>query len=246
MPIVGIDMGHGGRDPGAVGSTGLHESDVNLIVGKLLDVHFQRHGVKTIFTRSTDEYIGFTKRIEILNNSKCDLVISIHCNASENRKANYVSTFIYETAGEAQKLAQSIQENVTLMIGWPDGGVRAKNLFITRQTKAPAVLIEMGFISNLSQEQQLRTAAIHENFAIGIAMGILKYLNIPYKLKPASSCLIIKREPKICIGDQVIDCNPCVTDGVMVANVRPLVESLGFGIKWDDANKIATINKGDK
>jgi N-acetylmuramoyl-L-alanine amidase len=94
---VVIDPGHGGKDPGAIGRTGLREKDVNLDIAYRLAKLLRDDGVAVVMTRSTDTFISLERRVDIANNSGADLFISVHSNASRTRSLNgfeayYVST----------------------------------------------------------------------------------------------------------------------------------------------------------
>jgi len=178
---IGIDPGHGGRDPGAVGPTGLREKDVNLAVALLVKQALERHEIEVVMTRETDIYVSLAERCRILNGARVDYTVSIHCNASDNAKANYLSTFIVAKGGQAEGLAQKIQKNILGGTEWPDGGVRVANLHMVRETKMPAVLVEMGFISNPKQEAELGTKIIQQTLASGIVFGILQQLGVTFR-----------------------------------------------------------------
>jgi N-acetylmuramoyl-L-alanine amidase len=137
-------------------------------------------------TRIADEYVGLLTRTACINNMKCDLSVSIHCNASENRAADYIATYIQASGGEAEKLAQKVQARLVAATGWPDGGVKVANLAMTRDTNMPAILAECGFISNPGQEQRLADPAVQGRIAAAIAGGIMDYLGIEGEAVPVA------------------------------------------------------------
>ncbi|MEN6391073.1 MAG: N-acetylmuramoyl-L-alanine amidase [Syntrophomonas sp.] len=175
---IGIDPGHGGRDPGAIGPTGLYEKDVTLAISMELNRLLQAAGLETFVVRSDDRTMELVTRTALINNMKCDLAISAHCNSTGSQQANYISTFIQAQGGEAERLAQKVQNELVQATGWPDGGVRVKNLHMTRETRMPAILCECGFISNPGQEEQLRQPEVQKKIAQAIADGVLDYLGI--------------------------------------------------------------------
>ncbi|GAW91867.1 N-acetylmuramoyl-L-alanine amidase [Calderihabitans maritimus] len=182
---IGIDPGHGGKDLGTVGKQfGLQEKEVNLSVALELDRLLRNHAVETLLTRNTDVYVGLAERVKLLNEAKVDLVISLHVNSASNSEANYLSTHILARGGQAEKLAQQVQANLVKVTGWPDGGVRVNNFYILRETAAPAILVEMGFMSNPLQEQLLREDGIRKKLATGIAIGTLNYLGKDFQPPP--------------------------------------------------------------
>lgn len=185
---IGIDPGHGGFDPGAIGPTGLYEKDVTLGISLEL-AKILREKVDVMLTRETDVAISGTRnatrelqaKTNRLNTAGCDLAVSIHINSSLNREACYISTFIQGVGGEAERLAKEVQSQLVQVTGWPDGDVREKNLHMTRETKMPAILVECGFISSPAQEAQLRQPETQKKLARAIAAGILDYLGLEGK-----------------------------------------------------------------
>lgn len=109
LRTVVIDAGHGGENLGALGTTGVYEKDINLIIAnklkRLLEI---RTNIRVVLTREDDTDVPFEERIGIANKEKADLFISIHCNASFNVRANGIETFILSDAAlqeESEKLA---------------------------------------------------------------------------------------------------------------------------------------------
>ncbi len=180
--LIGIDPGHGGRDPGAVGPTSLYEKDVTLAVSLELDRLLKQAEIETFLTRQDDRHLELITRTALINNMKCDLAISIHCNSVANRSADYFAVFVINLGGEAEKLAHRVISKVTTATGWhwgaDDDGIREKNLHMVRETKMPAILVECGFISNPEQEKQLRDPKFQRKLARAIADGVLDYLGL--------------------------------------------------------------------
>ncbi|QGU00837.1 N-acetylmuramoyl-L-alanine amidase [Candidatus Syntrophocurvum alkaliphilum] len=189
MIKVGIDPGHGGSDSGAVGVRGYREKDIVLSIAKEVESHLKQNSIKTVMTRTEDKYVSLNERTRILNDSKVDICLSIHANASTNRDADYISTFIYTARGEAESLAYLIQKEMVNELGWQDGGVRIKNLHILRETNMPAILLECGFITNLKQERKLIQQDTKKNLAKAMVAGILSHYNLAQNTKPQNSDL---------------------------------------------------------
>ncbi len=180
--LIGIDPGHGGRDPGAVGPTGLYEKDVTLAVSLELNRLLKQAGIETLLTRQDDRYLELITRTSLINNMKCDLAISIHCNSVANPSADYFAVFVIKLGGEAEKVALKVIDKVTAATDWhwgaDDDGIREKNLHMVRETNMPAILVECGFISNPEQEKQLRQPGFQKQLARAIADGVLDYLGM--------------------------------------------------------------------
>ena len=230
---IGIDPGHGGSDPGAVGPSGLREADANLDVSLKIAQILEMHGLEVVSTRAEDKYVSLFERVRILNRAKCDYVVSIHCNAAASSEANYVSTYIQGKGGEAEPLAEAVQERMVEATGWPDGGVKISNLHMTRETTMPAALVEMGFISNSKQEAELKTESMLESLAEAIAKGLLDYLGIEFTPDLPLPLAAIKVGGRLIGGVNI--------DGRVYAPVRALAEALGREVDWDDATKTVVI-----
>lgn len=179
---IGIDPGHGGQDPGAIGPSGLHEADVNLGISLALEELLVRNGCTVVMTRHRDETLELTLRDDIFNKAGTDYDISVHCNSSSNQNPNYIATFVQATGGQAERLAIKVQAQLAAATGWQDGGVRTQNLHMTRETIAPAILVECGFISNPQHEQQLADTTFQQTLAKAITEGFLEF----FKEEPAA------------------------------------------------------------
>ena len=116
--IVVIDPGHGGKDPGAIGVNGTFEKDINLLFAKIIRSVLSSSKIKVKLTRTDDRYLYLKERINFAEKLKADLFISIHADASKNRKASGFSIFSLSDRAsdkEAKKLAQ--RENKSDFIG---------------------------------------------------------------------------------------------------------------------------------
>ena len=171
-----IDPGHGGVDPGAIGPTGLKEKDVNLAVGlKLAELLKPIAEVK--LTRTKDIAVSLKDRAQIANSFKCDYFISVHTNSFTDRKVGGVETWAYAPGGKGEKLARAVQPELVKATGFANRGVKFNTAFaVLRNTAAPAILTESGFISNPAEEKLLKTAAFREKIAKAIAQGVAKQL----------------------------------------------------------------------
>jgi len=188
-----IDAGHGGTQPGAVGYFGTKEKDITLQVALQLRDVLKNAGVDVVMTRESDKDVRTAKqpnelqaRCDVANNSKADVFISIHCNASNDSSAHGTETWYYPKDAKSKTLAQFIQTELVKQIGLKDRGVKQGNYYVTRYTKMPAVLVELAFISNPEEEVLLRNKAFQRKCAVGIANGILLFFGMP-KVKEESA-----------------------------------------------------------
>jgi len=176
MVKICIDPGHGGADPGAIGPTGLKEKDVNLAVGlKLAEILKPIAEVK--LTRTKDIAVSLKDRAAIANSFGCDYFISVHTNSFTDRKVGGVETWAYAPGGNGEKLAKAVQAELVKATGFANRGVKFNTSFaVLRDTKAPAILTETGFISNPDEEKLLKTDAFRDKIAKAIAQGVAKQL----------------------------------------------------------------------
>ena len=190
--LIGIDPGHGGTDPGAVNDQlNLQEKNLTLGIATRFQQLLEFNSVSTIMTRKKDEYVRLQRRAEILNNAKVNYVISIHVNSSTSPEPNYLSSHVVAKGGQAEQLAEKIQEHIIQSTGWVDGGVRVNNFFMVRETVAPAVLVELGFISNLDIAKQLAEDDTQRTLAEALAKGAMDHIGQEFN-KPDNSFIDIK------------------------------------------------------
>ena len=176
MSNVFIDAGHGGKDSGAVGN-GLQEKDLNLTIALEVGRLLKAKNVNVTYARQSDVFLELSERANKANNIKADIFVSIHVNAAGNATANGVETFHYPTSSTGKKLASDIQGAlVDSKVFKANRGVKSANFAVLRLTKMPAALVELGFITNVSDAQLLKTKK--NEMAQGVVNGILKYLNM--------------------------------------------------------------------
>lgn len=206
---VVLDAGHGGKDAGNLGTKRYKKTekdislDVTLLVGKYIEENYP--DVKLVYTRKSDIFPTLNDRVEIANNAKADLFISIHCNAAENKTASGTETFVmglhkteeslksamrenasiylekdYEKnyqgfdpkdpdtyiilsmrenayLDQSISLAKGVQDQFRTRVGRKDRGVKQAGHFVTSFTNMPAVLVELGFLSNSEEEDYLHS-----------------------------------------------------------------------------------------
>ncbi|MBI5419730.1 MAG: N-acetylmuramoyl-L-alanine amidase [Deltaproteobacteria bacterium] len=110
---VMLDPGHGGKDPGAIGPTGLKEKDVVLAIGKMVRERLERHEEFDVkMTRDSDIFIPLEERTAMANEARADIFVSLHINASPNRRAEGISTYVLSRgASDRQALELAAREN---------------------------------------------------------------------------------------------------------------------------------------
>lgn len=175
-PLVVIDAGHGGTDPGAISVTKKKEKDLNLSIVKKVEALLKKETqLDYVLTRSTDVYVTLQDRAKLANNLNADVFVSIHAN-SGSATASGVET--YYTRQESVPFANVMHKYLVKSSGLSDRKVRAKSLHVTRETTMPAVLLEVGYLSNKSDEALLYTEKFQNSVAQGVVDGIKEYLGL--------------------------------------------------------------------
>jgi len=181
-----IDQGHNpeGVNAGAEGF-GYREQDINYAVGTRLAQLLREDGrfeVRTSRNSPTDTLgtsnaTSLAARVNAANDWGADYFISIHANASTNPAANGTEVYVYREGSVAAALAQEVLEGIVNRMGTKDNGVRVNpSLYVLRRTRMPAILVELGYITNAEDVQKMTEDPW--GFAQGIYTGILNYLDL--------------------------------------------------------------------
>ena len=177
--LVVIDPGHGGKDPGAIGIGGMRETDVVLEVSKIVEKLLSESGVNVKLTRKNEVDLGLPQRVSFANSLDSDIFVSIHANASrgKRRDINGLETFYFK-GWRGRLLAKRIQKQVLRVSpGSPDRGVKQGRYYVIKNTRMPAVLVEIGFLTGRLDARRLDKASHRKRIAYAIAKGILEYLS---------------------------------------------------------------------
>lgn len=179
---VCLDPGHGGSDPGAIGPTGLKEKDVVLDVVLRVAGHLRRHGVEVVLTRDRDKDVDLAERCRISDEFGADVFLSVHCNSSTTPTG--CGTESWYVSSNGLFVARKVQEALVKEIGLDDRGCKSMGFYVLKNTKAPAALVELAFISNSGEERLLASPEFREKCAVGVAKGVLAYLGVAWKELP--------------------------------------------------------------
>lgn len=172
-----IDPGHGGRDVGAIGINGSYEKDYTYLTAQVLEKELTFLGADVFLTRKEDEFVPLESRTALANALDTDAFISIHYNSfPEVPSVAGIETFYYHDQYET--LANFVQEEIIKETDEVDRGVAYKDLFVTRQTFKPGILLELGFISNPESEELLKQTEYQKKIATGIVNGLQKYFSM--------------------------------------------------------------------
>ncbi|MCL2056305.1 MAG: N-acetylmuramoyl-L-alanine amidase [Oscillospiraceae bacterium] len=169
--VIVIDAGHGGTDPGAV-YEGRMEKDDNLRMALAIRERLLACGQQVIMTRYTDVFIPLAQRSEISNQNGADIFVSVHRNSSNSPGANGVETYIQNGADALRiRNAQIVHGEIISAGVQSNGGVRQGNYAVLRETYAPAMMLELGYITN-ERDNELFDQSFSE-YADAAARGIL-------------------------------------------------------------------------
>ncbi|MCJ8014307.1 N-acetylmuramoyl-L-alanine amidase family protein [Paenibacillus sp. KQZ6P-2] len=175
--VVVIDAGHGNQDPGTIGYSKTKEKDFNLGVAlKVGELLANEPNIDCVLTRSDDTFLELKDRARIANDLNADVFISIHANSANSTAASGSETYYQRDASKA--LANVMHNYLVKATGLSDRGVRYGNYHVIRETKMPAVLLEVGYLSNPKDEAALFSESLQNSVAQGIVNGIKEYLGI--------------------------------------------------------------------
>ena len=196
--MVVIDAGHGmktaGKEtPAYPNGTKIKEAEQNYPIMFLVKEKLEKHGITVVVTNDDPNFdMSLNARVLKEKSVNAKLFVSFHKNATAEYNWNNVrgtETLVYKLGGEAEKAARIIQAEIIKGTGDKDRGVKAMNdkVYVLKYTKAPAVLLELGFMTNKEDADDMRNKQAQECYATAVTNGILKYLNItPLKVVEAN------------------------------------------------------------
>ncbi|MGH2403001.1 MAG: N-acetylmuramoyl-L-alanine amidase [bacterium] len=172
--VVAIDAGHGGRDMGATGPTGLQEKDLVLDIAQRVRELLVKAGIRVVMTRETDVYVDLAERPRAGRAQGATVFVSIHGNASTRPATTGSET--YYLMPQSLALGQMIQDELAKVAVIASRGVKTANFLVLRENDVPAVLVEVGYLSNPEEETRLRTEALRQRLAEAIMRGVQRFL----------------------------------------------------------------------
>ena len=189
-PVVVLDSGHGGMDPGKIGIDGSLEKDINLQIAERLKMYLEASDVDVIMTREDDRGLyeesddskkmaDMKNRCKKIEEANPDLVVSIHQNSYHQEPVSGGQVFYYKTSERGKRLAEILQRRFDFVLGEkntrqakPNG-----NYYLLLHVKQPIVIVECGFLSNWKEAAALNSAEYQDLLAWTIHMGVMEYLN---------------------------------------------------------------------
>lgn len=192
-PVIIIDAGHGGEDPGAVGVNGVYEKDLNLEIAMILADILRERGYTVVLTRTTDKMLyseeenikGMRKLSDLKNRCKVTeeypdgILVSIHMNSFGQSKYSGLQVYYTDGNDDSRLLAGIIQSTVKSELQNDNNRVikSGKNMFLLEKSKCTSVLIECGFLTNSEECRKLSEKEYQKQLSFSIACGIIEYIN---------------------------------------------------------------------
>jgi len=181
-----IDVGHGGKDAGAIGINGIQEKDVVLdIANEILRLNNDLEKPLDIYlTRYSDTLISLSDRTKLAKVLKADLFMSLHCNNSDNLDARGIEVYASRKQKEFSKasvfIGYQIERALCEAIGYESRGIKFANFKVLRETIGfmPSVLLELGFLSNQDEGSYISDKNNIERIALSILLSIQKSIEL--------------------------------------------------------------------
>ena len=193
QPVIVLDAGHGGEDPGKIGINGALEKEINLQVAEKLKAFLEASDVKVVMTRTTDGGLydenasnkkvqDMKQRIQIIEEAQPQLAVSIHQNSYEEEYVDGAQVFYYNSSVQGKELAETIQNRMVQYLDPENHRVAKANdsYYLLKKTGKPIVIVECGFLSNGAEAEKLCDDYYQEKVAWNIHMAIMQYLNKHY------------------------------------------------------------------
>ncbi len=189
-PVVVLDSGHGGFDPGKISVDGSLEKDINLRIAQRVKQYLEASDVEVVMTRSTDAGLyretdsnkktaDMRNRCQLINDASPDLTVSIHQNSYHEESVKGAQVFYYKSSENGKRLAEILQKRFDYVLGNENTRTAKANdsYYLLLHVKSPIVIVECGFLSNWSESALLNTDEYQDRLAWTIHMGIMEYLN---------------------------------------------------------------------
>ena len=183
--IVVLDPGHGGNDPGTIGSDGIEEKQVTLPIATAAAQILRQDGAEVIMTRTGDTNPSLYTRPDIANRAGANVFVSIHGNHDQASIIGGTGTYIQapfpdllleQNLDASLKLASCLQDTLVATLRLHNRGIFDDNLEVLRDSQMPAALVEVAFLSNFREERLLNEPSFQQKAGAAIATGITKFL----------------------------------------------------------------------
>ncbi|HHP7229369.1 MAG TPA: N-acetylmuramoyl-L-alanine amidase [Xenococcaceae cyanobacterium] len=174
-PLIVIDAGHGGQDPGTIGIGGVREKDIVLPISLDVAEELRKQGIEVRMTRDSDYFVSLQGRTDMANKIDADLFVSIHANAINLSRpdVNGLETYYYQSG---RRLAELIHWNILNSVTIDNRNIRRARFYVLRHSEMPAVLVEVGFLTGAEDSVRLKNPNHRRQVAQAIVRGIVQYI----------------------------------------------------------------------
>jgi N-acetylmuramoyl-L-alanine amidase len=171
-PVIVIDAGHGGHDRGGMPGQRIPEKQYALDVAKRVESALRRAGMRTVMTRKGDYFVTLQDRCNIGNAQSRAVFVSIHFNGAPNPDAYGYETYYYR-GRDSYALADRIMRKLVSYTNVPGRFVRSRSLYVLSHSRFPAVLCELGFLTNRDDARRISSSSFRQRLAEAIASAIV-------------------------------------------------------------------------
>ncbi|WP_404404974.1 N-acetylmuramoyl-L-alanine amidase [Jeotgalibacillus malaysiensis] len=179
--IIVLDAGHGASDPGAV-SNGYTEKAINLEVSRRVEAKLKAAGANVKMTRTGDTFPSLQDRVDFAYKNYGEIFVSIHANAIGSSTVSGAETFYdvqyNDNTTESYHLANEVQKEIVARAGMRDRGVKTEAFYVLRNQNIPAILVELGFMTNPADLAKLTSSRYMEIYAEAVYQGIVDYYSL--------------------------------------------------------------------
>lgn len=168
--VIVLDPGHGGRDNGTTGASGTLEKTVTIRTAEKLAAKLKAAGATVIFTRQQDTYVPLQSRVSMSHMNKADAFISIHYDSINDRSVRGMTTYYYHDY--QQQFAADVHQGIMSKIDLNDRGYRHGDYYVIRENNSKAILLELGYLSNATEEIKVTSEQYQEAVSTGIFQGL--------------------------------------------------------------------------
>lgn len=178
-PVIVLDAGHGGKDPGTM-ANGIQEKDINLAIVKKIQTILEDQGYQVILTREEDQSRTLSERVKTAGDAKAAVFVSIHQNALEHdTKTSGIQIYCNKAVNpDSAKLTEAIHSRILDATKAKDrGNIQDSDFYVVLHNPMPSCLVETGFLTSLEEQEKLTSEEYQEKLAKAVAEGIEAYLD---------------------------------------------------------------------
>ena len=182
-PVIIIDPGHGGEDPGKVGINDILEKDINLQISMKVRDLMEEVGIEVVMTREDDKVPERKKedlenRVELINKTRPTIALCIHQNSYTSPEIFGAQVFYHTKTAEAVDIATLVQESLRAIDTNNTREIKKNDTYyMLKFSEVPTIIVECGFLTNPTEAQKLATEEYQDEVAFAICEGIVKWLD---------------------------------------------------------------------